>query len=93
MPRAATVAAGPPLLRLTHCPTAGSHGGNHVEVEGSFDNWTTRQPLQRSGKDFTIIKLLPPGVYQVRRRWGPGDRRAVPVMGRVVNWASKGLGS
>ncbi|GIL62567.1 hypothetical protein Vafri_16760 [Volvox africanus] len=42
-----------------------SHGGNHVEVEGSFDNWTTRQPLQKSGKDFTIIKLLPPGVYQV----------------------------
>ena len=36
-----------------------------MEVEGSFDNWTTCQPLQRSGKDFTIIKLLPPGVYQV----------------------------
>jgi Glycogen recognition site of AMP-activated protein kinase len=34
-------------------------------VEGSFDNWTTRQPMQRSGKDFTIVKLLPPGVYQV----------------------------
>ena len=45
---------------------AGSHGGNHVEVEGSFDNWTTRQPMQRSGKDFTIVKLLPPGVYQVQ---------------------------
>lgn len=44
---------------------AGSHGGEHVEVEGSFDNWTTRQALQRSGKDFTVIKLLPPGVYQV----------------------------
>uniref|UniRef100_A0A7S0VGY9 Association with the SNF1 complex (ASC) domain-containing protein n=1 Tax=Polytomella parva TaxID=51329 RepID=A0A7S0VGY9_9CHLO len=43
-----------------------SHGGNHVEVEGSFDNWTTRQPLQRSGKDFTTIKLLPPGVYQYK---------------------------
>ncbi|KXZ46979.1 hypothetical protein GPECTOR_39g473 [Gonium pectorale] len=43
-----------------------SHGGNHVEVEGSFDNWTTRQPLQKSGKDFTIIKLLPPGVYQYK---------------------------
>jgi 5'-AMP-activated protein kinase regulatory beta subunit len=36
-------------------------------VEGSFDNWTTRQPLQHTGKDWTIIKLLPPGVYQVRR--------------------------
>ena len=34
-------------------------------MEGSFDNWTTRQNMQRSGKDFTIVKLLPPGVYQV----------------------------
>ena len=36
-----------------------------MEVEGSFDNWTTRQVMQRSGKDFTIVKLLPSGVYQV----------------------------
>ena len=47
------------------CCMVGSHGGSHVEVEGSFDNWTTRQPMQRSGKDFTIVKLLPSGVYQV----------------------------
>lgn len=39
-----------------------------MEVEGSFDNWSTRQLLQRTGKDYTIIKLLPPGVYQVRTR-------------------------
>ncbi|KAF6254171.1 hypothetical protein COO60DRAFT_1543014 [Scenedesmus sp. NREL 46B-D3] len=45
---------------------AGSHGGEHVEVEGSFDNWSTRQPLQRTGRDFTVIKLLPPGVYQYK---------------------------
>lgn len=48
------------------CVGTGSHGGNHVEVEGSFDNWSTRQVLQRTGKDFTIVKLMPPGVYQVR---------------------------
>ena len=47
------------------CCHLGGHGGEHVEVEGSWDNWTTRQPLTRTGKDFTIIKLLPPGVYQV----------------------------
>ena len=45
---------------------AGSGGGSHVEVEGSFDNWSIRQLLQQSGKDFTIIKLLPPGVYQYK---------------------------
>ncbi len=43
-------------------------------MEGSFDNWTTRQALQRTGKDFTIVKLLPPGVYQVCER---GMREAV----------------
>lgn len=36
-----------------------------MEVEGSFDNWSSRQVLQRTGKDFTIIKLLQPGMYQV----------------------------
>ena len=35
-------------------------------MEGSFDNWSTRHVMQRSGKDFTIVKLLPPGVYQAR---------------------------
>lgn len=40
-------------------------------MEGSFDNWTTRQPLQRSGREFTIVKLLPPGVYQVAPPWAP----------------------
>ena len=47
---------------------AGTNGGHAVEVEGSFDNWTTRHPLQRSGKDFTLVKLLPPGVYQVPKQ-------------------------
>ena len=57
------------LLLLTYHELrapAGSHGGNYVTVEGSFDNWSTRHVMQRSGKDFTIVKLLPPGVYQAR---------------------------
>ena len=46
-----------------------------MEVEGSFDNWTSRQRMQKSGKDYTIVKLLPPGVYQARNNlhlamWG-----------------------
>lgn len=36
-----------------------------MEIEGSFDNWATRHSLQRSGKDFTLVKRLTPGVYQV----------------------------
>ncbi|KAM1033673.1 hypothetical protein ACFX2I_037066 [Malus domestica] len=43
-----------------------SYGGKDVAVEGSWDNWKTRLALQRSGKDFTIMKVLPSGVYQYR---------------------------
>lgn len=49
-----------------------AHGGSHVELEGSFDNWTQRFTMQRSGKDFTLVKLLAPGVYQVRNTAGVG---------------------
>jgi hypothetical protein len=51
-------------LRVPVCLCAGAHGGNQVECEGSFDNWTQRHMMLRSGKDFTLVKLLPPGVYQ-----------------------------
>lgn len=42
------------------------HGGNDVAVEGSWDNWRTRSTLQRSGKDFAILKFLPAGVYHYK---------------------------
>lgn len=44
----------------------GCHGGESVGVEGSWDNWTTRLPLHKSGRDFSVVKLLPPGVYQYK---------------------------
>lgn len=43
-----------------------SYDGKEVAVEGSWDNWRMRMPMQRSGKDFTIMKVLPSGVYQYR---------------------------
>ncbi|KAK9133973.1 hypothetical protein Scep_013501 [Stephania cephalantha] len=43
-----------------------SYGGKEVAVEGSWDDWKTKKPLQKSGKDFTIMKVLPSGVYQYR---------------------------
>jgi hypothetical protein len=51
-----------------------------VEVEGSWDNWTSRTPLLRNGKDFTLIKLLPPGVYQVRREGRRGQCICLQVL-------------
>lgn len=43
-----------------------SHGGQDVQLEGSFDNWTQRHAMQRSGKDATLVKLLSPGMYQYK---------------------------
>lgn len=60
------VAGWPAQPTLVPTPITWSHGGSHVEVEGSFDNWTTRQPLHQHGTDFTIVKLLLPGVYQYK---------------------------
>lgn len=40
--------------------------GKQVAIEGSWDNWKTRDFLQKSGKDFTIVKVLPSGVYHYR---------------------------
>ncbi|GMH36951.1 hypothetical protein BSKO_04824 [Bryopsis sp. KO-2023] len=68
-----------------------SHGGNHVAVEGSFDNWTARQTLQRSGKNFTVVKLLPPGVYQYKFivdgewKYDPNQSAMYDEMGNVNN--------
>ncbi|GAU14724.1 hypothetical protein TSUD_203730 [Trifolium subterraneum] len=33
-----------------------SYGAKLISVQGSWDNWKSRTPLQRSGKDFAIMK-------------------------------------
>eukprot|EP01023_Acetabularia_acetabulum_P054680 TRINITY_DN6197_c0_g1_i7.p1 TRINITY_DN6197_c0_g1~~TRINITY_DN6197_c0_g1_i7.p1 ORF type:complete len:275 (-),score=42.51 TRINITY_DN6197_c0_g1_i7:330-1154(-) len=42
------------------------HGGTNVEIKGSWNNWTTLTKLQANHKDFTIVQLLAPGVYQYK---------------------------
>ncbi|XP_072975493.1 SNF1-related protein kinase regulatory subunit beta-1-like [Typha angustifolia] len=43
-----------------------SSGGNDVLVEGSWDNWSSRKALQKSGKDYTILLVLPSGIYHYK---------------------------
>lgn len=43
-----------------------SLGGNVVYVEGSWDNWRTRKILQRSGKDHSILLVLPSGIFRYK---------------------------
>lgn len=62
-----------------------------MEVEGSFDNWTQRHRLQPSGKDFSIVRLLPPGVYQYKFivdgewKYDPNQKAMYDEMGNVNN--------
>lgn len=68
-----------------------SHGGESVEVEGSWDNWTSRHTLLKSGKDFTVVKLLMPGVYQFKFivdgtwKYAPDQTAIFDEMGNVNN--------
>ncbi|KAF3789141.1 SNF1-related protein kinase regulatory subunit beta-1 [Nymphaea thermarum] len=43
-----------------------SFGGNDVAVEGSWDNWTSRKTLMRSGKDHVLLLVLPSGIYHYK---------------------------
>lgn len=70
---------------------AWNYGGNDVAVEGSWDNWTSRKTLQRSGKDHSILLVLPSGVYHYKFIVD-GEWRYIPElpfiadeMGRVCN--------
>ncbi|CAM8978543.1 unnamed protein product [Rhodiola kirilowii] len=43
-----------------------TYGGTKVAVEGSWDNWTSRKTLQKSGKDHSILLVLPSGIYHYK---------------------------
>ncbi|KAJ4910875.1 SNF1-related protein kinase regulatory subunit beta-1 [Raphanus sativus] len=43
-----------------------NQGGNDVAVEGSWDNWRSRKKLEKSGKDHSILFVLPSGIYHYK---------------------------
>ena len=43
-----------------------SGGGKKVYVTGTWDNWKTRIPLNKSANDFSIITPLPAGIHQYK---------------------------
>ncbi|XP_078436556.1 5'-AMP-activated protein kinase beta-2 subunit protein [Wolffia australiana] len=59
-----------------------SQGGDRVSVEGSWDNWSSRRLLQRSGKDHVIILMLPTGSYQCRF-FVDGELRVAPDLAQL----------
>ncbi|KAJ0961528.1 hypothetical protein J5N97_001701 [Dioscorea zingiberensis] len=61
-----------------------SHGGNEVLVEGSWDNWKAKKTLQKSGKDYSILLVLPSGVYQYRFVVD-GELRSIPDLPQIAD--------
>lgn len=61
-----------------------NYGGNVVLVEGSWDNWASRKPMQRSGKDHTLLMILPSGVYQYRFLVD-GQYKCIPDLPRIAD--------
>ncbi|KAK4791405.1 hypothetical protein SAY86_031818 [Trapa natans] len=61
-----------------------SFGGNDVAVEGSWDSWTSRKVLQRSGKDHSILLVLPSGIYHYRFIVD-GEWRYVPDLPHIAD--------
>ncbi|KAF7815528.1 SNF1-related protein kinase regulatory subunit beta-1 [Senna tora] len=68
-----------------------NHGGSNVAVEGSWDNWAHRKILQRSGKDYSILMVLPLGIYHYKfivdgePRYTPDLPSAANEMGDICN--------
>ncbi|XP_028798261.1 SNF1-related protein kinase regulatory subunit beta-1-like, partial [Neltuma alba] len=60
------------------------YGGSHVCVEGSWDNWAHRKILQRSGKDFSVLMVLPLGIYHYKFIVD-GQPRYLPELPHVAN--------
>ncbi|XVE59111.1 hypothetical protein DITRI_Ditri05aG0019100 [Diplodiscus trichospermus] len=68
-----------------------NYGGNDVAVEGSWDNWISRKTLQRSGKDHSVLLVLPSGIYHYKFivdgkwRYMPDLPFVADEMGNVCN--------
>ncbi|KAG2647685.1 SNF1-related protein kinase regulatory subunit beta-1-like [Panicum virgatum] len=81
---------GPPQKKIPTLLTW-TLGGRNIYVEGSWDNWTSKKPVEKSGKDHTILLMLSSGVHRYRFIVD-GERRFIPDlpcetdnMGQVVN--------
>ncbi|KAL5672588.1 hypothetical protein ACJX0J_016894, partial [Zea mays] len=67
---------GPPQKKIPTLLTC-TLGGRNIYVEGSWDNWTSKKLVEKSGKDHTILLMLSSGVHRYRFIVD-GERRFIP---------------
>ena len=68
------------------------HGGNQVYITGTFNNWSRRIPMHRSGNDFLYIQSLPVGrhaykfVVDDEWRFAPDQATIADTAGNINNY-------
>lgn len=68
------------------------HGGRHVYITGTFNNWERQIPMHRSGNDFTYVHNLPKGKHAFKFivddewRFAPDQPTIADIEGRINNF-------
>jgi hypothetical protein len=68
------------------------HGGKHVYITGTFNNWKQRIQMHRSGNDFTYIHNLKKGKHAFKFivdeewRYAPDQPTIADVDGQISNF-------
>ena len=68
------------------------HGGRHVYIAGTFNNWAKQLPMHRSGNDFTYVHNLSRGKHAFKFivddewRFAPDQPTIADIEGRINNF-------
>lgn len=68
------------------------HGGKHVSITGTFNNWERHIPMHRSGNDFTYVHNLKKGKHAFKFvvddewRYAPDQPTIADVDGQINNF-------
>jgi hypothetical protein len=68
------------------------HGGKHVYITGTFNNWERQIPMHRSGNDFTYVHNLKRGKHAFKFivddewRFAPDQPTIADVEGQINNF-------
>ena len=68
------------------------HGGRHVYITGTFNNWERQIPMHRSGNDFSYVHNLKKGKHAYKFivddewRFAPDQPTVADIEGRINNF-------
>jgi 5'-AMP-activated protein kinase regulatory beta subunit len=68
------------------------HGGRHVYITGTFNNWERQIPMHRSGNDFSYVHNLKMGKHAYKFivddewRFAPDQPTVADIEGRINNF-------